>query len=152
MPTFYCPICGYNLTGLTQSRCPECGREFDPKTLASHAPGGYAPITLHETVYDLAWPPGVPLVALFLAPFVVHRYSQVVIITAGVFLVLYGFANARELASRLAVSRAAKAGKATSGLEDRTFILAVMLGLYAVQLGLAAAGVALWTVMGGRWE
>jgi len=23
-----CPKCGYNLSGLTQSRCPECGSEF----------------------------------------------------------------------------------------------------------------------------
>ena len=25
----HCPRCGYNLTGLTQPRCPECGVEFD---------------------------------------------------------------------------------------------------------------------------
>jgi hypothetical protein len=24
-----CPACGYNLTGLTESRCPECGNGFD---------------------------------------------------------------------------------------------------------------------------
>jgi len=24
-----CPACGYNLTGLTEPRCPECGRAFD---------------------------------------------------------------------------------------------------------------------------
>lgn len=23
-----CPTCGYNLTGLTESRCPECGSKF----------------------------------------------------------------------------------------------------------------------------
>lgn len=25
-----CESCGYNLRGLTENRCPECGREFDP--------------------------------------------------------------------------------------------------------------------------
>jgi len=25
----HCPHCGYNLTGLTEDRCPECGNEFD---------------------------------------------------------------------------------------------------------------------------
>lgn len=25
-----CTACGYNLTGLTRCRCPECGREFEP--------------------------------------------------------------------------------------------------------------------------
>ena len=29
-----CQRCGYNLTGLTEARCPECGIPFDPKLLA----------------------------------------------------------------------------------------------------------------------
>lgn len=29
-----CESCGYNLTGLTEARCPECGIPFDPKLLA----------------------------------------------------------------------------------------------------------------------
>ena len=36
-----CPKCGYNLTGLTHSRCPECGGWFDPirvLLLAERAP------------------------------------------------------------------------------------------------------------------
>ncbi|MBP7933157.1 MAG: zinc ribbon domain-containing protein [Phycisphaerae bacterium] len=26
----FCPVCGYMLRGLTEYRCPECGRPFDP--------------------------------------------------------------------------------------------------------------------------
>jgi hypothetical protein len=34
-----CRDCGYNLTGLTEPRCPECGRPFDKARLsAGHAP------------------------------------------------------------------------------------------------------------------
>ena len=33
-----CLECGYNLRGLTESRCPECSTEFDPSTLASTQP------------------------------------------------------------------------------------------------------------------
>ncbi len=29
----YCRKCRYNLTGLTEPRCPECGTEFDPATV-----------------------------------------------------------------------------------------------------------------------
>jgi len=28
----HCRACGYNLTGLPEPRCPECGTEFDPAT------------------------------------------------------------------------------------------------------------------------
>jgi hypothetical protein len=34
MPTLLCPGCGYDLRDLTEHRCPECGRAFDPPTLA----------------------------------------------------------------------------------------------------------------------
>ncbi|MBN1347749.1 MAG: hypothetical protein JXQ73_34000 [Phycisphaerae bacterium] len=31
--TRYCPVCQYDLRGLTENRCPECGHAFDPTTL-----------------------------------------------------------------------------------------------------------------------
>lgn len=30
-----CHTCGYNLTGLTEPRCPECGQPFDTKLLSA---------------------------------------------------------------------------------------------------------------------
>ena len=33
-----CPQCGYDLTGLTQCRCPECGREFGFEELTAFVP------------------------------------------------------------------------------------------------------------------
>ena len=30
-PRGHCRRCGYNLTGLTEARCPECGQTFEPK-------------------------------------------------------------------------------------------------------------------------
>jgi hypothetical protein len=36
--TLHCPRCGYNLTGLSTPRCPECGKVFDAAQLAA----GYA--------------------------------------------------------------------------------------------------------------
>ncbi|HUT94525.1 MAG TPA: hypothetical protein VMY37_34030, partial [Thermoguttaceae bacterium] len=33
-----CPVCGYNMTGLRESRCPECGSQFTlDELLATHA-------------------------------------------------------------------------------------------------------------------
>jgi uncharacterized paraquat-inducible protein A len=33
-----CPTCGYNLTGLTESRCPECGSKFTLNELLASQP------------------------------------------------------------------------------------------------------------------
>jgi hypothetical protein len=38
----YCLGCGYRLTGLTQPRCPECGRRFDPARRRSYASSPHA--------------------------------------------------------------------------------------------------------------
>ena len=34
-----CPICGYNLTGLSSARCPECGSAFTIDELVRRQPG-----------------------------------------------------------------------------------------------------------------
>ncbi|MDB5303490.1 MAG: hypothetical protein JWM97_1039, partial [Phycisphaerales bacterium] len=34
-----CPTCGYNLTGLTATRCPECGSQFTLDELMAAQPG-----------------------------------------------------------------------------------------------------------------
>jgi len=33
-----CPSCGYDLRGLPEHRCPECGRPFDPRTISDCPP------------------------------------------------------------------------------------------------------------------
>lgn len=33
-----CPICGYNMTGLHESRCPECGSKFTLDQLLAGQP------------------------------------------------------------------------------------------------------------------
>lgn len=39
-----CPQCEYNLTGLTENRCPECGSAFDPEELRRVFSGAPLPI------------------------------------------------------------------------------------------------------------
>ncbi len=38
-PPRLCRTCGYNLTGLTEARCPECGNPFDPRLLGDEPSG-----------------------------------------------------------------------------------------------------------------
>jgi hypothetical protein len=33
VPWLKCPVCGYDLRGLSENRCPECGKSFDPTKL-----------------------------------------------------------------------------------------------------------------------
>jgi hypothetical protein len=44
MPLIACPLCGYNLAGLTEARCPECGGSFtlEQVLLAKPSPGTQA--------------------------------------------------------------------------------------------------------------
>lgn len=37
----YCPRCGYDVTGLPQPRCPECGCRFDPALLEFRRAASY---------------------------------------------------------------------------------------------------------------
>lgn len=47
----HCPHCGYDLTGLTEYRCPECGRGFDENALRRAA--AWAPVTFAQAVFRL---------------------------------------------------------------------------------------------------
>jgi hypothetical protein len=38
MPALACPLCGYNLAGLTEARCPECGSSFTLEQLVLARP------------------------------------------------------------------------------------------------------------------
>ena len=37
-PSVLCPVCGYNLSGLREARCPECGARFTLDELAAGQP------------------------------------------------------------------------------------------------------------------
>ncbi len=44
MDALHCPTCGYNLSGLPENRCPECGRVFELRQIPTH-----------HVVLDLGW-------------------------------------------------------------------------------------------------
>ncbi|UCG34058.1 MAG: hypothetical protein JSU68_05360 [Phycisphaerales bacterium] len=44
-----CLVCDYNVTGLRENRCPECGTEFDPDLLRRVAAGQPIPCTPWDT-------------------------------------------------------------------------------------------------------
>lgn len=54
-----CAACGYELRGLKNCICPECGREFDPAQLAAEEAAGHAGpdrVTLVAYFVSASWP------------------------------------------------------------------------------------------------
>lgn len=64
--SMYCRKCGYQLIGLSENRCPECGRPFSPTNLRSFSlyPRGYL---LRRWTRRLAWAASVALALMLLA-------------------------------------------------------------------------------------
>jgi hypothetical protein len=59
-----CSACGYDLTGLREARCPECGREFHPAAAWSHVSGtrsGLGPFLLAVPAILALFSPGLVL-------------------------------------------------------------------------------------------
>jgi len=146
--TLFCPECGYNLTGLPENRCPECGGEFDPQRLAQEIRDAPEPITLRRALLHLLWPPALFLVA-GLAGLISQEARAFVLAVVVLLVVFYGFVNASMLAERVVASQAARAGKGFSLVRNWGFIMLCFFGLYVFQLGAGAVGlvicITLWT-------
>lgn len=117
-PTMYCLNCGYVLDGLIGSRCPECGRPFDPGDAGSfRAPGQPRhPETRLEAFLRHARWVTVPLVATWV-------WFRVVDVRT------WGFGSIRCLAADVAAAAMFGLGPAVlvwAGARWRRFLLGVV--------------------------
>lgn len=140
-PTLYCPTCGYNLTGLPENRCPECGRPFDRAAIIREMEMRPRPIGLGETLLRLLWPPGLfSISALSLSAS--QGLGTVLMWVCGILLVVYGLINAIQISRRLAMSgrRAREAGNRR--FRGPLFVPVCTIGLYCCQLSAGFTGCA----------
>ncbi len=66
-PELCCLVCDYNLTGLPENRCPECGEPFDPEELRERVKSAPRRISLFGAVVLFAWPAGLFFLATLFA-------------------------------------------------------------------------------------
>lgn len=103
----YCPRCRYNLTGLVEHRCPECGTPFDPLMLALTPPWWARPMFGREIARRFFIGPLI-VVAHAIVTLLVwewshrqHPWVYLVFMPLGVFPALWTLHNAVHIGTRV---------------------------------------------------
>jgi hypothetical protein len=124
---FFCPKCSYDLFGLPENRCPECGTPFDPATLAHRFP---RPMALDALLARLFWPNALTFAArvLFEISDYLFLLSVVLLVLALIGLLVLEILSCWHIAERRFVRR--QRGRIPARLE----VLPVFILLYLLQL------------------
>lgn len=140
--TLFCPKCDYNLTGLTECRCPECGTPYAPEEIQAYAGKALKPITFPIAVFQLVWP---PVVFGFLYSMLVVTRLWWLWATLMVVTLVYSMVNATELGHRIAASLSIRRGGSpySKGPRDRLIVMGVVLGTLQILMNLATMYVGL---------
>lgn len=139
----FCPNCGYDLTGLAEARCPECGQEFSeaalqqeyarPKTTVGKAVARIMLLPLLAT--GAGW-----LTGALAQNRTTEGLGVLLGFGMGALLLLGGVLLSRKLALQLAVHRAERLRLVPFGRRNRAFMWTAGIGLFCCQGFLASGG------------
>ena len=154
-PTLFCPQCGYNLTGLTNERCPECGRDFvafglQSKWMDDSLVGfiDVLPRLLLAPIAGLALGFGVGLSFQF--GLELPAWSTAIVVAIGALLVfpIWIGGTSRRTARTLAAAKAARQARAVAEIRTTGYMIGMGIVLFVIQSALAlvafAMGLSVW--------
>ena len=142
MTELFCPQCEYNLTGLTQDLCPECGRPFDREEIARLAASAPKPISATSVTVQMVVP---PLICAVLVPVLFATNLEFLFGTLVLALAIFSVLQGVNTPSRIHVTRAVAQGRPAYSRRKTSVVILSMLGWLWLQTILAY--VACWLTL-----
>lgn len=127
-PTLHCSCCGYNLTGLVQERCPECGDGFDRAAMIEVLRNPRPLVPFLTVAFALGNPAFIVSLATWLCTN--HHQFRIWLCAA----LAAGLCSAIILSRRILIGRSARSGRMNRGVRHYLAIAGLIIAFLVIEL------------------